>query len=189
MDNESKTERQDAQPHPALPAPRFGLLSLLLLVAAAAAGLAAWMAAGPILGVAGILAILVVFAHVAGNALGSQLRDRSTQHSRGELRPREPVTSKDYAPVTHLSRRVPLGWFTLVGSTLGALVAAIGGAAALYYLYPDTATPASLLVGSLATGALGGFFSFWICSLLQVLMGAWWQAHVHEYRTRPKRRH
>ena len=178
-DNANPTENS-VDSHPSLEPPRFGLKTMFALVAALAVALAVWQAVGPVVGASLLLACLVVFAHVAGNAIGSKLRDRSSQSNRPqEATAKRTVMPDEYAPVTQLSRRAPLGGFMVVVTVLGAIVGAIGGGYGLWRMHPDTATPGSLGVGSLATGALGGLWAFWSYSLARVVTGAWWQAHRH----------
>ena len=178
-DNANPTQNS-VDSHPSLEPPRFGLKTMLALVAAVAVALAIWQAVGPVVGASLLLTCLVVFAHVAGNAIGSTLRDRSSQSNQTrKATANRTVMPDDYAPVTQLSRRAPLGGFMVVMTVLGVIVGAIGGGYGLWRLHPDTATPGSLGVGSLATGTLGGLWAFWSYSLVRVVAGAWWQAHRH----------
>ena len=175
--------------HPALEPPRFGLKSLFLIVTLMAAAIALWQRVGPTAGIASLLVSLVVFAHVAGNLIGSQLRDRSTKHVANlhQRRPnlsRRSVRPEEFAPVTQLSHRAPLGGCMILMTVVGGVAGAIAGGILLWRIHPETATVATVGVGSLATGVLGGFWAFWTISLLQVLSGAWWQAHRHGKRHR-----
>lgn len=184
MTHESDQYREASDMRGGLAPPRFGLKTMFLMVAAVAASLAFWLAVGPGPGIAVLLIGLVVFAHVAGNALGSQLRDGGARIRR--TGPQKTVRSGDYAPVTKLSQRAPLGRCLLVATVIGGVAGAIGGGTLLFRLHPESATVSSLGVGCLATGALGSFWAFWVFSLLQVFLGAWWQAHRHDHR--PKHR-
>ncbi len=132
--------------------------------------------------------------HVAGNAIGSRLRQRGTQHSIADLREgptgeglglpsgRRRIQPHQFAPVTRLSRRTSLGWFPVVVTVLGGIAGAIGGGVTLQRTNPAAATVSTMSLGCLASGVLAAFWTFWMFSLLQVFLGAWWQAHRHGQR-------
>ena len=61
--------------------PRYGLKTFLGLVTLICACLAAFVHAGPLVGCAVLLALLMIIAHVAGNAIGTELRQRSDENS------------------------------------------------------------------------------------------------------------
>lgn len=167
------------------PAFRFSLRTLMLLVAGIGLAITTWQTIGPAWALTSLLLLSVVFAHIAGNALGCHLRDTSAQRAKealengwDEILPPKPTAAEvpRFAPPTRLSQRASLGWFlpciTFVGGLTGTGVAA-------WYMctyHWSVLTPASLLVGSGATGLLIGLLTFWIFSLLQVFIGAWWQA-------------
>jgi hypothetical protein len=90
-----------------------------------------------------------------------------------------PVASHHFAPVTRLSQRTSLGWLPVIVTLLGGVSGAIVGAVSLQRTHPDTGSMSTLAVGATASGVLAALFSFWLFSLLQVFVGAWWQAHRH----------
>jgi hypothetical protein len=191
------TNRSGRQPPPpssaaGLPAPRFSLGALFAAIGVVALGLSVWKAVGPVVGVSLLLLLMAVVAHVAGNALGTRLRDRGTQHALAgwkddtstggspAARPRaQPVAPHHFAPVTRLSQRTSLGWCPLVVTVLGGIAGAIAGGLLLQRSSPESATLSTLAVGATASGVLAALFSYWLFSLLQVFLGAWWQAHRH----------
>lgn len=155
--------------------------TLFAVVAGVALLISVWNWLGPIGGATFLLAFLVVFAHVAGTAIGSKLRDSRRRETRQtQMRTdADGIRPEQFAPVTKLSRRTPLGFFMFVMTSLGVLLGGIGGILLMRYLYPATYSFDALMVGCLAGATLGGFWAFWIFSLMQVLGGAWWQAHRH----------
>ncbi len=183
-----------AEPSRRLQPPRFGLRALFWTVGLIAAELAIWQGFGPIVGLTVLLGLCVVLAHVAGNAIGSRLRDgHPSSGARAAGSPPGPsgaptrsgrVEPHHYAPPTRLSQRTSLGWFLPVATTVGALTgAALGGFFVWRSPQPSIGLEA-ILLGGLATGALSGFFTFWTFSLLQVFLGAWWEAHRHGHERR-----
>src|SRR5688500_12390165 len=92
---------------PRLRPPQFGLRTLLLLVTLCAVLLAAnqWLGASTVAGI--VLLLLSIFAHVAGNAIGTRLRelggkpgDRQVDSTAERLR-----AQAQFAPVTRLDRK------------------------------------------------------------------------------------
>src|SRR5436309_15378284 len=101
----------------ALRPPQFGLRTLLALVAACGALLALRQWLDPIAIAAIAFLALSIFCHVAGNCLGTRLReigdipDLTTDDSATKrIQPRP----QDFAPVTHLGRRHSLGWTIVI---------------------------------------------------------------------------
>lgn len=172
-------ETPPAGNEPGLRPPQFSLSALLILMTLL--GLVFTLASqlGPygafVLG----LLLLSILAHVAGNALGTQLRS-SSRHSQprdgaAHAARRRPLTDHDYAPPTRLSHRTPLGWWNLLVTSLAALLAGALGCAWIYRVIPS-APLTTLVAATLAFGALGGIWGFLTVSLFQVTLGAWWQA-------------
>ncbi len=153
--------------------------------------LATFSAAGPMAGWAVVLAVLVVVAHVAGNIIGTQLRangsrpiptsepDVESLVQSGQLR--ASLSEEHFAPATRLSQRKPLGWFMMVMTTCGAVAGASVSWLLLVTYYATIATIPIFAVASISAGVLGGLVAFSIFSLLQVLLGAVWQAHCHSH--------
>lgn len=180
------------QPLAGLSPPRFGLPAIFWGTALVAVWLAVLKWQGPAVAVVLLFAFVIVAAHVAGNAIGSRLRDRGTQHAAEAWRKSTPggpehsdrhVEPHHYAPVTQLSYRVSLGWLPLVVTLMGGIAGACVGSWLLLRMHPESATPLTLSFGGLAIGSVSAIFSFWVFSLLQVFLGAWWQAHRHGNRS------
>lgn len=173
--------------HAGLPPPRFGLRSLLWFVTLVGIAIVIWQAVGPRIGAALGLAAATIFLHVAGNALGNRLRDSAptrspstfVPHGAAPLQRGGPLHEDHFAPVTRLSCKAPVSRRIFQFAVAVAAFSGGCGAWCVNWLYPHTANWGTLLVGGVASGAIGGVFSFWLLSLAHVLLGAWWQAHRH----------
>jgi hypothetical protein len=165
-------------PKPPLKPPQFSLRTLFVVVTLVACISALATAVSPMV-LAGILFLLVsIAAHVAGNKLGTTLRDHASQQRLSQeltAAQRSPPASLEYAPTTRLRERRALGLlaavFTIFGMATGA-AAAIAGALS----FTKSATPADLVVYGIAGGVLCGFFTFAVVAFLQVLLTAAWEA-------------
>ena len=177
-------------PRSGLGPPRFGIRALFTIMTIVGAAIVIWQWVGPAVGMSLLMIALVLFAHVAGNAMGSRLRDTAPmdwhrpsgeEHAQdaGRLKRGTLCPDEHFAPVTHLSHRVPLARFLLIVTACGGLASGLAGAWFLHWLYPRTANWLTLLVGGCATGAICAVFSFWLLSLAHVFLNAWWQAHRH----------
>ena len=168
--------------------PRYGLKTFLGLVTLICACLAAFVHAGPLVGCAVLLALLMIIAHVAGNAIGTELRQRSDENSSLPTEtgldndPRRRPHSSEFAPPTRLSHKAPLGWFMRIMTSLGVIAGAITGGIFLVKTSKIPLPYSTVAFGCLAAGVLGGMFAFWLFSLAQVFLSAWWQAHWHGYK-------
>jgi MFS family permease len=153
--------------------PRYGMKSLWLLMSLLCVLLAMSKVVSFVAFIAGLMLFLCVAAHVAGNALGTRLRDQS-QRARAEERPEPPARLEEnhFAPTTRLSQRHSLGLIITVVVILSALLGGAGG----YWLFSLTlaekATWANLALGTAASGVLGGFFGFAVSTLLKVIIAA-----------------
>src|SRR5689334_25419533 len=110
--------------------PQFGLRTLLALVSACGVLLALgqWMSPIAVAGIAFLA--LSIFCHVAGNCLGTRLREIGDQPqfpADRSPRPRGRATPQDFAPATQLGSRHSLGWTIIVASSIGVTSGAIGG--------------------------------------------------------------
>jgi membrane protein implicated in regulation of membrane protease activity len=173
--------------HPGLTPPRFGLGTLMLWVAVMCVLFASFAFLGPSGGIALGLLVFAVLAHVAGNAIGTRLRQARQNATRqnaapadvsgagGAARQRRPEIH-DFAPVTRLRSRDSLGKPIIFVTAAGALVAAGLGGAGLAAFLGERATLANVSLGVLACGVLGGIWTFAGFSFLQVAVGALWQA-------------
>ena len=162
--------------------PQFGLRTLLLVVTACGVllGLERWFSLAPIAVAAIVLLALSIFCHVAGNVIGTRLReigdrpndDPSAQGAGRFIHPQP----HQFAPATELSRRQSLGWSTVAATMGGAALAAVGGGLWTWLTRNGPIGPLNVVVGTIAFGVLGGIAAFAIVGLTQVLLGAVWQA-------------
>ena len=155
--------------------PQYGMRHLLLFMVVVALLLVALKTLDPILTFSLILLALSVFAHVAGNAIGTKLRDsRSTSIApQGTTRKAE---EHHYAKTTELSQHQPLGLIMRIVTGISALAGAIGGGWFLASMAGEKATVANITLATLSCGVLGGLFGFWLSSFLQIAISAIWEA-------------
>jgi hypothetical protein len=161
--------------------PQFGLRTLLAAVTACAALMAIvrlqWFS--PI-GV-GMLAFLAVsiFLHVAGNVLGTRLRELGDRPDANLDKPtiiRRRLGPQDFAPATRLSQRQSLGWSIIIASSIGVTSGAIGGGLWTFLAGGGHVGAFNIAVGVIAFAVLGGIAAFATVGFVQVLSGAIWQA-------------
>jgi hypothetical protein len=170
-------------PHSArLRPPQFGLRTLLLVVAGCAVVLAilrlGWLS--PIaIGVIAFLAVSV-FLHVAGNAIGTRLREIGDKNGSLQEDPAPPVVRRprpqDFAPATLLGQRRSLGWTIIVAVSVGITTGAIGGGLWTFSAARGHAGIIEVTFGVVAFAVLGGIASFATVGFAQVLFGAIFQA-------------
>jgi hypothetical protein len=160
--------------------PQFGLRTLLLLVAACGVvfALSRWL--HPVAIAALAFLAVSVFCHVAGNAIGTRLREIGDQPdgTNPYESPAAPrcLQPQDFAPATQLGQRRSLGWTIIVASSAGVTSGAIGGG---LWTFLDSRGHVGLLnvaVGVIAFAVLGGIAAFATAGFAQVLSGAIWQA-------------
>ena len=131
---------------------------------------------GPLGSVGLCFLLMLVVLHIAGNALGTSLREETNR----ELAANEQHPRPTAAPVhvanspSRLRERTPLGWLVF---SLTAIGAALGGSlGSLAYAYWTDVNTAGLIVGSLSAAILGGFFGFLASSFSKIIYRAWRQA-------------
>lgn len=148
----------------------YSWLAVVLAVACAAVG---W------LGLAGWMAIAVLAAsiamHVAGNALGTAMRDatdREIDRRRSALDdwPTDEVELPSIAP-SRLVRRESLGWLVPVSCGIGAVVGGSIGTTALLW-FTSSSVPGAMLGGtsSAVIGALLGFLGASFVDILRTTL-------------------
>lgn len=158
--------------------PQFGLRTLLALVAAIGLLLALrhWLSPMAITALAFLAAS--IFCHVAGNAIGTRLRQigdlPDSTHSVPD--PRRQPKPQDFAPPTHLSQRSNLGWMIIIASSIGATIGAVGGGLWTFAVGHGRVGALNVVVGVIAFAILGGIAAFATFGFAQVLGGAIWQA-------------
>src|SRR5262245_56836550 len=126
-----QTNRQSEVHHPkSLRPPQFGLRSLLALVAACGVlfGLSRWGLSPVALAAIVFFAVSVAF-HVAGNAIGTRLREIGDlpQQESAEAATIRHLKPHEFAPATRLGQRSSRGWSIIVASSVGVTTGAIGG--------------------------------------------------------------
>jgi len=160
--------------------PQFGLRTLLLLIAAIGILLALRQWISPLAIAAIAFLVVSIFCHVAGNAIGTRLRqlgDIPDQTPDEHCRPiGRPPKSRDFAPATPLSRRSNLGWMIIVASSIGTTTGAVGGGLWTFAAGHGQVGALNIVVGVIAFAVLGGIAAFGIFAFGQVLGGAIWQA-------------
>ena len=131
-----------------------------------------------------MLFLLIIFAHVAGNALGTQLRDNARltkpldhDKSVADQRRIRPTNKSLFTPSPRLSLRTRLGLWTLIPTGIGILSGAFGGGWLLWWSMQGRASLSSMALGIISCGVLGGLWSFWMSSFINVLGSAVWHAH------------
>jgi hypothetical protein len=159
--------------------PQFGLRSLLLAVTACAvlAAVGRWLS--PIAVAALVFLVLSIIAHVAGNAIGTRLRELGSQPDDKEPpapSARNRARAGDFAPATRLSERRGLGWPILIASLGGVIGGAFGGAVWTLLASRGPVGPLNIAVGAIAFAVLGGIASFAAFGFIQVGMSAIRQA-------------
>jgi len=142
----------------------YSWLAVVLALACAAIGwlgLAGWMAA----------AVLVasVAMHVAGNAIGTRLREATDQDLSSRRRAAR-ETSTESLPVaapTHLERRSSLGRLVPVSAGIGAVCGGTAGTLALWWL--TASSPAGAVLGGGSSAVVGGLLGFLGASFVEIV--------------------
>jgi hypothetical protein len=176
---------------PALRPPQFGLAILLRVVAFLCAFLASIQIIGPIGAFALLLFVLLVVAHVSGNALGMRLRSYGDQPVDEEDRPlqREPRYRKNVAMAVEPSRlreRRRLGLLLTAIVTLATGLGAAGGVWWTLHERPGKTTVQDAALAAAAYGVLGGIGGLIGGGFVVVGIGAWREALQGARRTEPR---
>jgi hypothetical protein len=121
------------------------------------------------LGLAGWLAVVVVAAsiamHVAGNAIGTGLRDEADR--RLERVPGRLLTAVPRAAPSHLQRHTSLGRLVPVSAGIGAACGGVAGSAALA-VFAAASVPGAVL-GGLSSAVIGGLLGFLAASFVEII--------------------
>ena len=144
---------------------RLVTYSWLVVVLAVACAAVSW------LGIAGWIAAAVVLAslaaHVAGNALGTQMRDSTDRDLARRGGPRARATPMPLIAPTRLERTEGLGRLVPVSAGIGATCGAVAGTVALVALARCSWAGAAL--GGLSSAVIGGLFGFLLASFVEIL--------------------
>ncbi|MEX2174923.1 MAG: hypothetical protein WD872_11215 [Pirellulaceae bacterium] len=129
-----------------------------------------------------VLLAVAILAHVAGNSLGTRLRDLGDRPDvEQEFVPphgndRFGVRAGDCAPATRLSERRTLGWPIVVATLGGTLGGGFAGGVWTHLASQGTVGPTNVAVGVVAFAILAGMASFAAFGFVQVGLGALRQA-------------
>ena len=127
-----------------------------------------------------IVLVLLIAAHIVGNALGMHLRDHSPLHRQQEPLPIHAHSLQHVsfrlpaAAPTHMHQRNYPGWWVVASLVVGVSGGGIGGAR-LFWSWYDQAW-SSWLLGTLSAAVIGGIFSFILSSFLVMSYLAWKEA-------------
>jgi len=144
----------------------YSWLAVVLAIACAAIGwlgLAGWMAAAVLLA--------SVAMHVAGNAIGTRLREATDRDlARPQGLPADPAAGLPQLPVSspsHLERHSSLGRLVPVSAGIGAVCGGTAGALALVWLAGSS--PAGALLGGGSSAVVGGLLGFLGASFVEIV--------------------
>jgi len=164
---------------PGLRPPRFSLATLFFTIGLLGVLFAAMSYLGSYATLLFILFTLTVAAHVAGNAIGTQLRnngDHPPMASGDATRDRRrPITVQDFAPPSQLRQRSALGKPILITTVMGSAAGAMLGGYELTMLMKQP-TLIAVALGVIASAVLGAIWTFAASSFLHVASGALRQA-------------
>lgn len=159
---------------------QFSVATMLIVVALLALGFTLGKLPLGHAGLMIIVLVLLIAAHVVGNALGMHLRDHSSLQQQQEPLPihaqplqREPLRSPVEVP-THMRERDYPGWWIIVSLVIGISGGALGGARVFWSWYEHSFS--SWLLGTLSAAVIGGIFSFILSSFLVMSFRAWREA-------------
>jgi hypothetical protein len=165
---------------PGIGPPRFGLRTMLLLMTAVCVVLVAYTWFGAYVSMLLALFVLAIFAHIAGNWLGTRLRDAGSRQLPAEqagsvwhsTAKGKDLAPQHFAPASHLHQRSPLPRFVVITVGVGLLAGTAGGALLVWFVNGPRATLGNVAAGAVAFGILGAFFTFLLASFAE----AGWRA-------------
>jgi hypothetical protein len=170
--------------------PQFTLRTMFAAVALICVLLALEGLLGPIASAVLVSGLALVGLHVAGNALGTTLRDQTSekrpfQHDEqfSEIT-QTAIRSLAAAPPPRLSQRTRLSWLSPIVICLGAIIGAWLAADVL--VETTNAHIPGVVVGSISGAVLGGFFGFLGGAFLEMALTAWWQATSNSNAPKPE---
>jgi hypothetical protein len=168
--------------------PQFTLRTLVVAVSLVAVlcSLVQWVSPAGLLALVLLVAVLV--CHVAGNAIGTRLRQLGMERARQQLPdvqlsslsalPSPFPSAADAPPATpnYLSQRRSLGWPSMVAGGAGLVLGGVGGALGALGSHSGARLPEVIVVGAIAFSVLGGLAAFAVAALVQVGLAAVRQA-------------
>jgi hypothetical protein len=156
--------------------PRFRLGTLLLLVTAVCLVLASYRWLGPYGATIIGLFVIAILAHIAGNYLGTQLREIGSTPVPESDYPNSPVAHglakgsiqpQHFAPASHLHARAPLPRAVLVTVACAFAAGACGGILMVWLFSPSWPTWMMFVCGATAFGVLAAIWSFLVAAFVQ----------------------
>jgi hypothetical protein len=163
--------------------PQFGLRTMFLVVALLGLLFALMGLIGPLGSAALLLVLAVVGLHVAGNVVGTTLRNNAPVDAERLWNDRPPIilepvmVQRDF-PQSRLSERTGLGRFNRLCAGLGAVAGSAIGSSILEY--SGDISVRGMIVGFVSSGVLGAIFGLLFGCFLGMLLSAWWQASSAE---------
>jgi hypothetical protein len=162
--------------------PQFGLKSLLAAVAVVGVVLAVANQVGFYAAAVLSMFVLLIVAHVAGNAIGTSRRDNSPSHECGAPPvDTPPGASPGQLPriqPTELRHSVPLGRHVAIAALLGAIVGAALMSGATFPNWPKLGV-AGVVIVALSGGVLGAYVGFMASRFTAAFGRAFRQARLH----------
>jgi hypothetical protein len=138
--------------------------SWLVIVVAVACAAIGW------LGIAGWLAVVVAAAsvgmHVAGNAIGTRLREATDSDLRRH-RPRTEQPALPASPPSLLERRSDMSRLVRISAGIGAVCGGVAGTAALVVF--AASSPAGAVLGGLSSAVIGAIVGFLGASFIEIV--------------------
>ena len=185
------TPPQHRRERRALQPPQFTLQTLFMVMASLGVLFGLMTAAGPIGGFALLLLVLVIIAHVAGNSIGTRLRNLGSEpvdeddSSRKRANPSYARVAA--APASNLSSSSSVTLTMLIFSAAGAVIVGSLGSALLIWLAWNELNVATAIIATASPTVLGALLGFAVSSFTQTAGGAWREAS-DSYRQEKLRR-
>jgi len=170
------------EPDAPLKLPQFGLRTMFLAVTALGLLFGLMDVIGPLASSALVLLLALVGLHVAGNVVGTTLRNNAPVGSdqmidssrRSVMTTLGPVVVRRDLPPPRLSERTGLGRFNGLCAGLGAVAGSAIGSSILEY--SGDISVRGMVVGFISSGVLGAIFGLLFGCFLGMALSAWWQA-------------
>ncbi|MEE2706439.1 MAG: hypothetical protein VX988_05270 [Planctomycetota bacterium] len=155
------------------PVLQFRLRTMLLVVACLSAAMASIHWLGLLWSSALIFVAVLAAAHVAGNSIGTQLRDRGSLYGRSPPEPPPalpPPVPGDLA-TPPLGKSTPLSHTAALTTLIGIVAGAVAGWLAFGIVDRGQLAAGDWAIGVASCAALGGFWSFLGAGFFQI--GCW----------------
>jgi hypothetical protein len=162
--------------------PQFGLRTMLVVTTIIALVFFTWRVFGSLAAATEVLFLLAILAHVAGNAVGTQLRDqrpRRDVHAAPDGGRHPPLSAQAFAPKSHLALRQRLGWMVPVIACLSGIAGGAMGGGWLIRMNAHQIDAGSMLLAYASCGVLGGIAGFLLYGFARVTFQAVREAHRH----------